>query len=77
MNIQVKIFGPLADVVGSSQLSVDNVNDTDLLMQKIIKDFPKLKSYEFKVAVGTALTTKNTILKSGDVVALLPPFAGG
>lgn len=77
MNIQVKLFGPLTDVVGSIQLELSDIADTESLKKKILGDFPGLSKYTFKIAVGKKLVNENIRLKSGDEVALLPPFAGG
>lgn len=77
MNIQIKIFGQLAEIIGSDQLQFQDINDTDLLREKLISGFPKLADYPFVVAVDKKVANKNIKLNSGDVVALLPPFAGG
>lgn len=77
MNIQVKIFGQLAEIIGNDQLQLQDITDTDLLRKKLISGFPKLADYPFVVAVDKKVANKNIKLNSGDVVALLPPFAGG
>lgn len=77
MSIRVKLFGALADVVGKNEIQFQNINDTDSLKQKMISDFPKLKNHSFIVAVCKTVANENQSLQTGDVVALLPPFAGG
>ena len=77
MSIQLKFFGLLADIVGQTDLSVDGINDTDALKQKMLNDFPKLKDQNFVIAVSKQIIKGNQTLKPGDAVALLPPFAGG
>ena len=77
MSIQVKLFGVLADVVGQPELLLKNIGDTDSLKEKMISDFPKLKMHSFVVAVYKKISNENQVLSNGDVVALLPPFAGG
>ena len=77
MSIQVKLFGALADVVGQPEVQLQNINDTDSLKKKMVSDFPKLKTYSFVVAVYKKIANGNEVLSNGDVVALLPPFAGG
>lgn len=77
MSIQVKLFGPLADAVGKSQMDMNGINDIDSLKQKMFVDFPKLKNYHFVIAVHKKIINENQTLKSGDEVALLPPFSGG
>jgi sulfur-carrier protein len=75
MSIKIKFFGPLIDVVGSSQMEVYSMADTETLRSKMLNDFPKLKNYQFMIVVNKK--KENVPLKSGDEVALLPPFAGG
>lgn len=77
MNIQVRLFGALADVVGKPEVHLQNVSDTDSLKEKMFSDFPKLKRLSFVVAVYKKISNGNMELKEGDTVALLPPFAGG
>jgi molybdopterin synthase sulfur carrier subunit len=77
MSIQVKLFGLLADIVGKTDLTIDGINDTDSLNKKILSDFPKLKDQSFVIAVSKQIVKGNQLLKSGDEVVLLPPFAGG
>lgn len=77
MGIQIKIFGQLAELIGSDQLLLQDVKDTDLLRERLISDFPKLVDYPFVVAVDKRVINENKALKAGDEVALLPPFAGG
>ncbi|MBI4931464.1 MAG: MoaD/ThiS family protein [Bacteroidetes bacterium] len=77
MSIQINLFGSLAEVVGKTQLNINDVNDTEALKQKMLDDFPKLKNYQFVIAVSKQIIKENQLLNAGDVVALLPPFAGG
>lgn len=77
MGIQIKIFGQLAELIGSDKLLLQDVKDTDLLRKRLISDFPKLADYPFVVAVDKKVINENRTLKEDDEVALLPPFAGG
>jgi sulfur-carrier protein len=77
MSIKIKFFGPLIDVVGSSEMEVYSMADTETVRSKMLNDFPKLKNYQFMIAVNKKKEKENVPLKPGDEVALLPPFAGG
>jgi molybdopterin converting factor small subunit len=77
MSIQVKLFGSLVDIVEKNDLAIEGINDTDSLKKKMLSDFPELKGQNFVVVVSKQIVIGNQLLKSGDVVALLPPFAGG
>ncbi len=77
MGIQIKIFGQLAEIIGSDRLEWEEIKDTGTLKKKLISNFPLLADYPFVVAVDKKITDKNKTLREGDEVALLPPFAGG
>ncbi len=77
MSIQIKLFGPLTDVVGSSLLEMTGIADTDSLRKIVLNEYPGLSRHSFKITVGKKIVSGNIALKSGDEVALLPPFAGG
>ncbi|MCC6865911.1 MAG: MoaD/ThiS family protein [Ignavibacteria bacterium] len=77
MSIQVKFFGLLTEIVGADEISVNGIADTDELKTKLLRDFPKLKDNRFVIAVSKQIIRNNQALHAGDVVALLPPFAGG
>lgn len=79
MNIKVMLFGSLVDATGTSQIEikVNEASDVDSLKSKLLNDFPKLSKYNFVVAVYKQVVNGNAKLNNGDMVALLPPFAGG
>ena len=76
MSIQIILFGQLADIAGNS-VSVDNVADTDSLINKLHASYPALAETKYAIAVNKQVITSNTSLNEYTVVALLPPFSGG
>jgi molybdopterin converting factor small subunit len=76
MPVNIIVFGQLADITGSS-LSLDNVADTDSLMQELNKLYPALAEKKYAVAVDKQVVNKNISLTSDNTVAILPPFSGG
>ena len=70
------MFGKLADLAGGS-VSVDNVADTDSLINALHKDYPALTNTKYVVAVDKQVINGNTVLNKNSKVALLPPFSGG
>jgi sulfur-carrier protein len=76
MQIQVLLFGGLADIAGSS-VSVTNVTDTDSLIHVLLREHPGLADIKYVIAVNKQVVNKNTSLHADSVVALLPPFSGG
>lgn len=77
MIISIKIFGQLAEIVGSNELQLQEVADTNNVREKLISDFPNLASFPFVIAVNKKIANQNEKINAGDMVALLPPFAGG
>ena len=77
MSIQIKLFGPLVDVIGRSEIEIRDISDSDSLKKQMMDDFPDLKSHVFLISVCRKIVLNNVSLKSGDEVAFLPPFAGG
>jgi sulfur-carrier protein len=75
MNIMV--FGQLEDITDSSVVSVENVTDTELLLQRLYAQYPLLKEKKFLIAVNQKIATVKTQIEDNAAVALLPPFSGG
>jgi molybdopterin converting factor small subunit len=76
MPVNIIVFGQLADITGNT-LSLDNVADTDGLVQKLNKLYPALANKKYAVAVDKQVVNKNILLTDSNTVALLPPFSGG
>ena len=76
MSLKIILFGKLADITGNS-LTVNNVADTDSLVNELRKNYPALAGMKYIIAVDKQVIIENTILNNNSVVALLPPFSGG
>ncbi|WP_163410452.1 MoaD/ThiS family protein [Flavobacterium ajazii] len=77
--IEVKYFGAVAE---RTQCAFENVVSSNISLQDLLQDLEekyKFKSLPFSVAVNQKIVSKTTdyTLKTSDIVALLPPFAGG
>lgn len=77
MKIRLLLFGYLAEQAGSAEMELSGFNDTDSLMKKLMADFPAIKNSKFLISVDKKIIKTNAKLTDGNVVALLPPFAGG
>ena len=80
MEITVKYFGIIADVTQKKEevFFIEEVSITlkkIKLMLEII--YPKILVINYSVAINKKFLQNNIELKNKDVVALLPPFAGG
>ncbi len=77
MEITVKLFGQIADIVGNTSLKIDDVADTIALTKKMQVMFPALSGLEYAVAVNKKIIQGNTTLQHDAEIAILPPFSGG
>ncbi len=77
MQVKVKIFGQLTDIIKSNTLTLTGTTDTKGLVDELKKQYPALSQAKYILAVDKQTVTENTILKDGSIVALLPPFSGG
>lgn len=77
--IEIKYFGAIAE---KTKCSFEKISSSELSLQKLLQDLEKKYQFEsmtFSVAVNQKMVPKatNYELQTSDVVALLPPFAGG
>lgn len=77
MEIQVVFFGSITDITNTSQLVINDCIDTQSLMNELISRYPSMATKKYFVAVNQKMIQDNTLLKTGDTVALMPPFSGG
>lgn len=77
MNIHIRFFGSLADLIGKSKLVVNDCTDILSVKEKVICEYPQLKDCVFLISVNKKLVKDNHPLEEGNEVAFLPPFAGG
>ena len=75
--IEVMFFGQLTDATGVSSVMVEEVTNTDMLIQMMKKQYPALESSTYMIAVNNAMVTENSIVTPGSKVAFMPPFSGG
>ena len=79
MEIKVKYFGMLSELVGKEQevLEMESGSDTSALKEKLFKKYDSLSTYDYKLALNLDLIQGEASLKDNDEVAFLPPYAGG
>jgi molybdopterin converting factor small subunit len=77
MMVNVLFFGVLSEVTGTRLKVYSDVPDINNLRNRITDDFPELMHYIYRIALNNELTEENSMLKDGDEIAFLPPFAGG
>ncbi|TFG44094.1 MAG: MoaD/ThiS family protein [Bacteroidia bacterium] len=77
MDISVLFFGVLAEVTGTRIKHYRDIKSFGDLKQRIGDDFPEIVHYNFRIAVNSKIINEDPLLSPGDIIAYLPPFAGG
>ncbi|MBK7763598.1 MAG: MoaD/ThiS family protein [Bacteroidetes bacterium] len=77
MKVTVLVFGNLADIVRQPLLVIDDILDTDALIDYLQSEYPDLQNHRYVVSLNKKIIQQNTIIHDGDELALLPPFSGG
>lgn len=77
--IEIKYFGAVAE---KTKCSFEKIATSELSLQDLLQDLEakyQFDSISFSVAVNQKIVPKATDykLQTSDIVALLPPFAGG
>ncbi|MEO6230029.1 MAG: MoaD/ThiS family protein [Ferruginibacter sp.] len=77
MKVNILFFGQLTDVTGTTNLVLEDINDTSMLIQQLHTTYPDLLTKKYVIAVNATVAEENTLLTDNCTVALLPPFSGG
>jgi molybdopterin converting factor small subunit len=78
----VLFFSVLRDIAGDERIRCVVEGDPVILvdlMERLFEDFPQLRDWEDRllVAVNCEYAKRDTALKEGDEIALMPPVQGG
>lgn len=80
MTIKLKYFGLIADITNTNE-ELYSLEKSDFTTNDLIKELNKryigLQNISFAIAVNKSITTTAINLNNNDIIALLPPFAGG
>jgi sulfur-carrier protein len=80
MTITLKYFGLLADItqLKEEQFTFDEETiSVSVLKSKIESSYQNMQNTTYSIAVNQAMSDLQTKIKDKDVIAFLPPFAGG
>lgn len=80
MTITLKYFGSLVAITQKKEeifLMDENKMELSFLQQKIETLYEELKNTNYSIAVNQSISSRNAAIKDQDVIAFLPPFAGG
>lgn len=77
MEVTVLFFGVLAEITKTRIKVYSEIKSIASLKLLVADDFPEIAHYKFRISVNRELITDDKLLKDGDEIAFLPPFAGG
>lgn len=77
MEIDVLFFGVLADFTGVRRKHYTAIESYSDLKHRIFDDYPGIEHYTYRIAVNRTIIDEDPLLRDGDELALMPPFAGG
>jgi molybdopterin synthase sulfur carrier subunit len=80
MTITIKYFGRIADITNKNEeefISEDTSLSTGSLINNLQLIYADLRNATYVLAVNETITKVDLQLKNSDIIALLPPFAGG
>lgn len=77
MKINILLFGQLVDITGTGTIVVENMVDTDTLVNSLHQTYPELSHSKYLISVDKKIIKTNSLLTDNCTVALLPPFSGG
>lgn len=76
--IKLLFFAELEEIVGSRELTIDQAEMTVSEVKEYLKaEFPTLPVDRAMVAVNEEYAEDNDSVKTGDVIAFIPPVSGG
>lgn len=75
--VSIQFFGMLTELIGENNIVMENVNNTDELMEKLIVVYPKLANQSYILAINNSIVKSNMDIMNDCNVACMPPFSGG
>ncbi len=75
--VKILFFGILREAAGKQEMILNDIHDSETLQNHLVSLIPGLKDYTFRLAINQEFIDSNCTLKEGDIVAVMPPFAGG
>ncbi len=75
--IHIKAFGLVAEKIGTTELTLDHLHDSAVLLDALQVKFPALKSVKFSLAINKKTVSGKQEIPVDAEIAILPPFSGG
>lgn len=76
MKVTVLLFAQLAELFPTSTLEME-VTSWQEIIENLENKNPDFKGQQYSLAINEEIVQNDIVLKDGDIVVLLPPFAGG
>jgi len=80
MVITFKYFGLIADITQIQEEIItveENTIVLSILKSRIEDKYAELKNNNYTIAVNQSMSSLDILIKNNDVIAFMPPFAGG
>ncbi len=77
MQVKVIFFGQLTDITVNSEIFLEDIRDSDMLIATLHQLYPELANSKYALALDKKVISTNTALRDHSIIALLPPFSGG
>ena len=79
MKVKVRFFAASRDITGTGEMEIELPEGTTVahLLEIVYAQYPKLPGITPMVAVNAEYADRNRRLRSGDLVAIIPPVSGG
>jgi molybdopterin converting factor small subunit len=77
--IQIQYFSGLRDLRGPESVELAEGTTVEMLLERLFELSPNLAPWNkhLLVAAGTEWVQRDYVLKSGDLISLMPPVQGG
>ncbi len=75
--MKILFFGILSEIAKANELQINDFGTLNEVKEYLFQNYPDLSNKTFQFAVNQRITNNNIVLKPSDVIACLPPFAGG
>jgi sulfur-carrier protein len=80
MIVTIKYFGVIVDITHKTEELFsfsENVKSVASLKEEMEATYTSLKNIHYRIAVNQTLSGLETTINNNDIIAFLPPFAGG
>ena len=75
--LEIRFFGQLTDLTKTEKVLIEDIRDTNMMINTIIEMYPALATATFKVALNNKLVNDNIEIAENSIIAFMPPFSGG